>query len=130
MGRGHYLQHAADLARVSYETVRRWMQTGEDHLAQGTESAYSRFCVDVKAATAEWTNSRVQAIQRAEEKDWKASAALLGRRHRGLWSEQNSQGESTPHAMQINIGIALPGVSNSLQVIDTTAVTIPTLDDE
>ena len=127
---GQYLQHAADLAKLNYHTVEAWMKRGQADVEQDATTPYSAFYTDVRAAQAEWVKDRLQRIQRAGEKDWKADAALLGRRHRGLWSEQNSQGESAPHAMQINIGIALPGVANTTQVIDTTAVTLPSLDDE
>jgi len=130
LGRGHYIQHAADLAGISRHTVHKWMDRGQADAESGTDSHYARFFTAAHAATAKWTDERVQAIQRAEEKDWKASAALLGRRHRGLWSEQNSQGESALPPMQINIGIALPGVASSSQVIEAQVVSVPRLDDE
>ncbi len=129
LGRGHYVTHAADLAGVHVDTVERWMTTGQSHHEAGQDSVYARFYTQAKAATAAWLDGRLQAVQSAGEKDWKAAASLMGRRFRGYWSEQPAQGESGASGVTINIGIALPGVAQSSQVIEGAVVSVPELDE-
>lgn len=130
LGRGHYIIHAADLAGISHDTIERWMRLGQEHAENGQETPYAGFYVAAKAQTTRWLDGRLQAVQSAGEKDWKASASLMGRRFRGYWSEQPAQGESGPSGITINIGVALPGVSQSSQVIEGTVVSVPDIDTE
>lgn len=130
LGRGHYVTHAADLAGVTREAVERWLRLGQEHAENHQESVYATFFHKASAATAQWLDGRLQAVQSAGEKDWKASASLMGRRFRGYWSEQTNQGESGPSGITINIGVALPGVSQSSQVIEGAVVSVPDIDTE
>lgn len=124
---GHYYVTACQLAGVTYHTFQQWMTKGDAEDETPENRTYVIFRKCVHAAEAEWLDSAIRSVRAAGEKDWKATAALMGRRHRGLWSEQPAGGESGKSHVTINVGIALPGVTNTTQVLEAQIDRVPEL---
>lgn len=118
---------AAKLAGLSREAVDEWYARGEHDEPNG---AFALFRQSIDAAEAEAEAESLRGVRAAGEKDWRAHAAFLGRRHRARWSEQPVAGGNSASGLTINIGLALPGAVSSGQVIDAQVVSVPLLEDE
>ena len=68
---------AADYAGISRTTLWGWLKKGEDP----KEKSYCTFLNQVKRAEVEGAMVHLGTIAQASEKDWKASAWMLERRH-------------------------------------------------
>lgn len=120
LSRGHYPTTAADLVGITRESLRNWLDAGAIDAEHGKDTPYARLHRDCSAATAQWIDRQIGRVQDAGEKDWRASASILGRRHRE-WSEKPSESESGRN-ITIQIGIALPGTtSHSLPAPSSSA---------
>lgn len=124
--RGNYVTTASRLAGLDPETVSDWLRRAA-RPDEPEDSLYKRFQVAVEQAQAEWEAETVDRIYDAGSRDWKAHAALLGRRHRDRWSEQRNP-DANQQPVTINIGFALPGLpGQSSQVLEAQVVSVPEL---
>lgn len=89
--RGHYRETAANLAGVSYRSMRRWEEAGE---AEGATGLYADFAHALKQAEAEAEDTLLQAIMTAQPAvvgvsgadQWQAKAWVMERRWPKRWS--------------------------------------------
>lgn len=72
------LKHAAKLAGISYDTLNRWKTRGSSEFAP---DEFRKFCVAVEHSEAVAMQINLARIQAAGEKDWRAAAWILERRH-------------------------------------------------
>jgi len=100
---GNYLKVACAYAGISYSTYRNWMVQGE----QTTKGQYRKFFEEVNEAIAEAEVVSVARIKKAENRDWRAAAWLLERRHPERWAnthriqqEVDKQQEATLEALE------------------------------
>lgn len=69
---------ASDIAGVSNKTIPRWVQKGQEHLDQGIDSKFSKFCLEVKKAKGRTDLKRMKTIDfAADEGNWQAAARVL-----------------------------------------------------
>ncbi len=84
-------------------------------------------------AEADAEDLALRGVLAAGEKDWKASAWWLSRRHSQTWAERSREGESGRAGVTINVGIALSpersNVGEQPQAVDTQWVSVPALPD-
>lgn len=86
--RGHYRETAANLAGVTYRTLRNWEERGETG-----EAPYAAFFQALKRAEAVAEDSLLQQIQKAQPAIvgaqgadlWQAKAWIMERRWPGRW---------------------------------------------
>jgi len=124
---GNYYDTAAALAGVSRYTMNIWRNKGE---TDDAPAPYRQFVDALRQAEAEAEADAVRSVIVAGERDWKATASWLGRRHRERWSEQRFGGESGNAGVTINIGVALTSSTSSPQVIEAQLLSVPRLEDE
>jgi hypothetical protein len=124
---GHTRGTAAKLAGISGSALSVWMGKGDTEDDTDTLRPYIALRCAVLIAESEAEDTSIRSVRDAGEKDWKAHAWWLSRRHSDAWAERSRQGESVS-GVTINVGIALPAQgSNSTQAIDTTWVSVPEL---
>lgn len=95
---GNFPEVAAQVVGVHRATFYRWLKQGGEirrlvdvsrYTPVGYEVDLVRFCDDVEKASAESEARDVMLIGKAAEKDWKAAAHRLERRHRSRWAKEN-----------------------------------------
>ncbi len=95
--RGLPYKQAAALAGISYATFNRWRFLGSK---ENASPEYCHFCNQLEASEARAMDLLMQTIRSAatEQRDWKAAAWMLERRHAKEWGrkEQVSIQEVTP----------------------------------
>ena len=99
---------AADYAGISRTTLWAWLRKGEDP----KEKAYCTFLNAVKKAEIEGAMVHLGTITQASQKDWKASAWMLERRHGYSKDRPTSQ----PDQEEITVP------ENTLELLRTQAV--------
>lgn len=77
IGAGCSYEMAADYAGITRSTLWSWMKKGEE----GKDKNYQTFLNDIKSAEIEGAMANLGTIQEASQKDWKAAAWILERRH-------------------------------------------------
>ena len=77
IGAGCSYEMAADYAGITRSTLWAWMKKGEE----GKDRNYQTFLNDIKTAEIEGAMANLGTIQEASQKDWKAAAWILERRH-------------------------------------------------
>jgi hypothetical protein len=90
--RGHQAgtsyKQAAALAEVSYASLNRWRQQGSQPDAP---AEFRNFCNQIEAAEAQAADKLLKIIlSAAAERDWKAAAWLLERRHPEDWGKKEA----------------------------------------
>lgn len=83
---------AADYAGISRTTLWSWLKKGEDP----KNKSYCTFLNDIKRAEVEGAMVHLGTITQASQKDWKASAWMLERRHGFSKDRPQRQSEETP----------------------------------
>ncbi len=82
------LESASNAIGLDYTTVREWLQRGEGrHPTRGKTAQFEAFADRYQQAVGQCEARLVAKIQSAADKDWKAAAWLLSRRHPQRWSE-------------------------------------------
>jgi|GEM_PF-2593989 len=85
--RGLSYKHAAALAGISYMTFNRWRKLGSK---EDASPEFRHFCDRLERAEAEGADSLLAVITKAgKERDWKAAAWILERRHPDLYASPN-----------------------------------------
>lgn len=77
IGAGCSYEMAADYAGITRQTLWAWIKKGEE----GKDKNYLTFSNDIKRAEVEGAMANLGTIQEASQKDWKAAAWILERRH-------------------------------------------------
>ena len=77
IGAGCSYEMAADYAGISRQTLWTWIKKGEE----GKDRNYVTFLDSIKTAEIEGAMANLGTIQEASQKDWKAAAWILERRH-------------------------------------------------
>ena len=77
IGAGCSYEMAADYAGISRQTLWNWIKKGEE----GKDRNYITFLDNIKTAEIEGAMANLGTIQEASQKDWKAAAWILERRH-------------------------------------------------
>ena len=77
IGAGCSYEMAADYAGISRQTLWNWIKKGE----LGKDRNYITFLDNIKTAEIEGAMANLGTIQEASQKDWKAAAWILERRH-------------------------------------------------
>lgn len=90
---GNFVTTAAATHRVSVVTLRRWLLRGREDIAQGVESVYSRFAVEIESAegSAECELVRMGwavATDKDVGHDPRMIMWLLERRHAARWGQR------------------------------------------
>jgi hypothetical protein len=83
---GGYVQAAASAASVPVRTYNHWLERGDPEGSDPKDEPYRVFREKVERAVAEGEAVNVALISRAAQKDWKAAAWLLERRHPDRWA--------------------------------------------
>lgn len=93
---GHYLETAARLAGICYDTLREWVKRGE-----GGDPEFSEFAADIKKAIASSESELLQQIFEAarDKSTWQAGAWILERRFPDRWGKQRSDAAQAQQAM-------------------------------
>ena len=78
IGTGVPLKYAAALAGISENSVYNWLK---DEAKHGEASKYAGFTARINAAKAEAVHENLEKIRKAGERDWRAGAWILERRH-------------------------------------------------
>ena len=95
---GNFPDVAAQAVGIHRDTFYSWMKRGGElrrlvatsgYTPRGYEVDLVSFSDDVEKAAAESEARDVMLIGRAAEKDWKAAAHRLERRHRSRWAKDN-----------------------------------------
>lgn len=82
------LDSACKCVSLDYATVREWLQRGRgEHPTRGKTVGFEAFADKYNVAIGQCEARLVAKIQSAADKDWKAAAWLLARRHPDRWSE-------------------------------------------
>jgi transposase-like protein len=90
--RGLPYKHAAAYAGISYSTLNRWRIEGRD---EDGLPEFREFWKQLEQAAGEASLRMIDAIEEAAERDWKAAAWILSRRHPEQWG-QNTPRPSDP----------------------------------
>lgn len=123
---GNYHVTACRLAGVAWRAFQDWYARGE-----ADDTGPYRDLVDaVNRAEAEAEATSVKTLRVAGERDWRANAAWLARRHPQRWSEQGPRREVGEGGVTINVGIALTGNTPAEALPAKVWTTVPQLDDE
>lgn len=99
---------AADYAGISRTTLWGWLKKGED----AKNRSFATFLNEVKSAEIEGAMVHLGTITQASQKDWKASAWMLERRHGYSKDRQNTQ----PDQEEVDMP------DNTLELLRTQAV--------
>lgn len=124
---GNYHITACRLVGIDWDDFQDWFARGEAQQA----GPLREFRDAVLRAEAEAESDVVKSLRAAGERDWRAHASWLGRRHRERWSEQSPHAERGPGQVTISVGIALPGTGGGSVVAEVAPVwtTVPELPD-
>ncbi len=82
---GSYPEVAAQYAGVDRSTYYRWMERGDPDATRAADRPYRRFRRAVEQAQAADEVRDATLIGKAAERDWRAAAWRLERRHRARW---------------------------------------------
>ena len=82
---GNHYEVAAKLGGISYQTLRRWLNKGEED----ESGEYYEFKLALDRAVAQSESGHVQNIVTAAAEDYKASLEFLARRHPERWAQSN-----------------------------------------
>ncbi|MFM6206407.1 MAG: hypothetical protein ACKPEN_16585 [Planktothrix sp.] len=83
------LESASNAIGLDYTTVREWLQRGEGrHPTRGKTAQFEAFADRYQQAVGQCEARLVAKIQSAADKDWKAAAWLLARRHPDRWRSE------------------------------------------
>lgn len=98
---GNYIETAAELAGISYDSVHRWLKRGE----QG-EDPFAAFSKTVKRLTRRAEALAVKRVMAAGEdpRFWAASMTYLERRHPERWGRRNEDSSGPKVLVQIGAG--------------------------
>lgn len=84
---GNWLETAAQAARIDRDTLFSWKRKGRADIEEGrTNSIYAQFVNAIARADAECEAASVARIRGAAERDWRAAAWYLERRHPERWT--------------------------------------------
>ena len=95
---GNFFETAAQACGIDRTTVFAWLKEGAElrrlvvtsgYNPRGHEVDLVSFSHEMEKAAAESEARDVMLIGRAAEKDWKAAAHRLERRHRSRWAKEN-----------------------------------------
>lgn len=93
---GMPLKQAAMLAGISYDTLNRWRTRGNSEFAP---DEFRKFCKALERAEAVAMQVNLARVRAAGEKDWRAAAWILERRHPeefGTQRDERAKADSTP----------------------------------
>ena len=102
---GNFPDTAAAAVGIERTTVWKWMKEGaalrrlvenDGYIPRGHEIDLVSFSNEIERASAESEARDVMLIGKAAEKDWKAAAHRLERRHRSRWSKENAEAGRHP----------------------------------
>lgn len=125
--RGHTRATACKLAGIAHPTLSLWMSKGDTEDDTDTLRPYVALRCAVLLAESEAEDTSIRSVRDAGDKDWKAHAWWLSRRHSDAWAERSRMGESGTHGVTINVGIALPVGKEQPQAIEAQWVSVPEL---
>lgn len=84
---GNWLETAAQMGGIDRDTLFAWKRKGKEDLEAGRpNSIYGQFVNAVARAEAEAEAASVLRVLIASQKDWRAAAWYLERRHRDRWT--------------------------------------------
>ena len=78
---GNHIETSCEFAGIEASTYYRWMDWGKKGRKEFVE-----FCKSIQSAIARAEIASVSRIRFAEERDWKAAAWMLERRHPERWA--------------------------------------------
>lgn len=102
---GNYPDVAARSAGVHRSTFYRWLSRGDPDGKKASDGRYRAFRDSVEQASAEAETRDVTLIAEAGEKDWRAAAWRLERKHSARWARRPSAQADPPER---NGAISLP----------------------
>ncbi len=84
---GNWLETAAQAAGIDRDTLFSWKRKGRTDVEEGrTSSIYAEFVNPIARAEAECEAAGLARIRGAAERDWRAAAWYLERRHPERWT--------------------------------------------
>ena len=88
---GNWLETAAQMAGIDRDTLFAWKRKGKSDLEAGlTNSIYAQFVNAIARAEADAEAVSVARVRTAAQKDWRAAAWYLERRHSDRWTLNQS----------------------------------------
>jgi hypothetical protein len=86
---GNTYECAAGVARISYGTLNAWKKQGEEDLANGLETKFSKFLNDVHEAERACEEEVLGYWKKEMPGNWQAAKDFLARRHHKEWGSKD-----------------------------------------
>ncbi len=96
--KGLPLKDAASIAGISYASLNRWQNKGEE---EDAPPEFRNFCNHLREAQSVAVDTLLSQITNAARKDWKAAAWILERRHPEAWGRTQRLEHAGPGGLPI-----------------------------
>ncbi len=129
ISKGGHFSPACVAAGVSHQTALRWIEQGNHDVSENVKSPFATFVRALHQAASQAESNIVSQVYDHTEKDWRAGAFLLERRHPERWGKKEQATNITnvviSDALVTQLVDAMRVATGGSVVIDVTPQQLP-----